>query len=117
LNNLANVDTPFYVAQDLPVKEFQEQLRAAFKCRERGNPRAFNLKPTRMIPINRNGLPRARTVTAKSISQLRHDMGTVDPDMEAAKLAKNAGLHMGLLKLLTHQYGLINDAIVGRPRA
>ncbi|MHC4660980.1 MAG: flagellar basal body rod protein FlgB [Planctomycetota bacterium] len=118
LNNLANVDTPYYMAQDLPEKEFKAQLRDAIENRERGgNPRMFRLKPSRMIPLDNHGMPMPRTVTSKTIGQLRHDMGTVDPDMEMAKLAKNTGFHNGLLQLLAHQYGLLEDAIVGRPRA
>jgi len=117
LDNIANIDTPFYVSQDLPVEEFHQQLRDAFRSREKGNPRDFTLRSTRMISVNRHGLPRAKSVTADSIGQLRHDMGTVDPEMEMAKLAKNSMLHDGMMRILIHQYGMINDAIVGRPRA
>ena len=117
INNLANIDTPFYTAQDLPVEEFNKMLGDAIRKRETGNPHLFELRPTQMIGLSKTGMPRPIPVTSDTIGQLRHDVGTVDVDMESAKLAQNAMRHNGLLQLVAHQYGLIEDAIVGRPRA
>lgn len=115
-SNLANVNTPYYQARDLPVRQFYNFLNRAVDSRraEGGNPRRFEFRPWGDVSTNAHGSPRFRTVPSGDVNQLRHDGNNVDIDMEMSKLARNTLMHNTLVGLLNNQFQMIGQAISGR---
>jgi flagellar basal-body rod protein FlgB len=113
-SNIANVNTPYYQAQDLPVAEFYEQLEKAIDERRGGNPRFFSFRPSRNIMLDARGNPHFNELYSGGANMLRHDGNNVDIDMEMAKLAKNTIMHNALVELLNHKFRGIQSAIRGR---
>ncbi|NUN49076.1 MAG: flagellar basal body rod protein FlgB [Candidatus Brocadiae bacterium] len=108
LNNIANVSTPGYRAQDLPVREFQATL---------GRLRARTASPT-VLGGNPQPLPAAgraafstRFVPRPTADLPGPDGNSVVAETEAAKLARNAAQFTAMAQLLTRQFDLIEKAI------
>ena len=113
-NNIANVETPYYEAQDLPVADFQKLLSKAVDKRRAGNPRIWGFKGNRNIRPGRQGEINFKVMPAKGIDNMDHGQNNVDIDKEMVKLAKNTILHNSMVELLHKQYTLIETAISER---
>ncbi len=112
LNNIANASTPGFRAQDLSVDGFQAALRKASRTEKRSEPIVLGGMPSRpetaslparadlrfLDPVPVNGIP-------------GHDGNDVTPEVEAAKMAKNAAFYTAMTQLLSRQYDLIEKAI------
>lgn len=112
LNNIANSSTPGFRAQDLSVEGFQTALRRASRAGKTPAPIVLGGMPARpdaaplparadlrfLDPIPSGGIP-------------GHDGNDVTPEIEAAKMAKNAAYYTALTQLLSRQYDLIEKAI------
>lgn len=83
-SNLANVETPGFVARDL---DFGSVLKDAFKAAE-------GMRPSTL---------EARVVADESAPP-RADGNTVDVDMQMAKLSQNAGSYTALARILKHEF-------------
>ncbi len=115
-NNIANLDTPGYRRQDLPIAEFQNALQASIDKRRETNPRLFDFVESDNVKSNaRGGVEVSATVAAPSpLDILRHDGNNVSVDHEMAELAKNALLHNGMAQILAKEFSMMNIAISGR---
>jgi flagellar basal-body rod protein FlgB len=110
VNNVANVSTPGFRASDLPVEQFQKALARATR------------EPGGSATVLTSDGPRRLRRAAPSLSF--HDFrpalnrgavapngNDVSPELEAAKLAKNAGWFAALAELSTRQFDLLEKAI------
>lgn len=91
--NLANVDTPGYVRKDV---DFHAQLAGAMQA---GPDAAARLRATGFAP------------TADSPGAMRADGGTVDADVESARLAQNALEHQALVTVAGARLDVLRAAM------
>ena len=115
-NNIANVDTPNYRRNDLPVAEFRQALESSINKRRAGNPRKFSFPETDNIKTNSLGgiTPNVMASEPSPYDILRHDNNNVSIDREMAELAKNAMLHNGMVQILSKEFSMLNTAISER---
>ena len=114
INNIANADTPFYTAKDLPVEEFQKLLKGAIQRRSENPSKPFELGSSGKISVDELGYLAVRPVKACNTGALRHDENDVSIDIEMAKLSANVLLHNSLVELLRKKFEGIQTAISGR---
>ena len=113
-NNIANVETPLYQAQDLPVEDFQALLAEAVDKRREGNPRRWKTRDNFNVGISPEGTLQFRTMSANDVDIQQHSQNNVDIDKEMVKLAENSLLHNTAVELLHKQYNLLHTAISER---
>lgn len=113
-NNLANVDTPFYKAKDLPVSEFRQVLNEAMEERHDGNSREFNLSSTNNIHVGPQGEVRFDQVNAIESTIMRNNENTVGIDQAMTELSKNSLLHNVSNNVLDTLFNGLETAIRGR---
>ena len=113
-NNLANIDTPFYKAQDLPVSEFRQALDNAMEERQNGNAREFNLTGTDNIHVGPQGEVRFDQVNAIESTIMRNNENTVGIDQAMSELSKNSLLHNVSSNVLNSLFKGLETAIRGR---
>ncbi len=111
-NNIANAETPDYVAQDLPVEGFKKALAEAVADRDLHHPRYFEIQGEGIQPRAGGGYA-VETVPAEG-NLLRHDGNNFSPEQQMSRLMENTLWHNGLAQMLTQQYNLIAGAIRGR---
>jgi flagellar basal-body rod protein FlgB len=102
-NNLANVDTPNYKAQDM---DFHEYLAASMEASN------HDLKTTSLNHIGTN----ADFSTILKYRQVNHvslDGNTVDKDVETTEFAKNAVTYQASLTFLTNKIKSMTSALRG----
>ena len=102
--NIANIDTPGYQARDLSVEEFQTRLKEALE--EQKSP--STLSPGE--PDWHEVVPLAE-VAKNSQSILRHDLGNVTMEQQAAEMAKNQMQHNLAIALMVNQFRLLQTAV------
>ncbi len=117
VNNVANIDTPFYKVQDLPQGEFQEQLRRSIESRDKRPVRLFDFEDSASIREMGNGDLDVSVGPSDLPGVLRHSENNVNPEREATKLVRNAGLHNTLTQLLAQEFNLLDAAVRERPTA
>lgn len=114
-NNIANAETPNYIAQDLNEGDFMKALASAVDTRREGNPRLWEFRGNRNVKSGGHGELLARTLpSAQGLDTMDHTQNNVDIDMEMAKLAQNSMTHSMMVELLSKQYQLIETAISER---
>ncbi len=113
-NNIANVATPHYRAQDLPVDEFQRLLQTSIARQQRQTIPRFRLEHGFDVRAARDGGLEVSRLVFPNTGVLRHDGNNVSIDMEMAKLSRNAILQDTVLQMLRHQFDLISTAISER---
>jgi len=113
-NNIANADTPFYTAKDLPVAEFQGLLKEAIRRRESRPFSSFELGSSSQVRVNQFDELFVEPVESTETAALRHDENNVSIDVEMAKLSANALLHNGLVELLRKRFEMMQRAISER---
>lgn len=114
--NVANLDTPGYRTRDLPVADFQGQLKEALEQRREAAsaPSYASLAPS--------AAPRAdhaqRDWLAKENrdyqGMLRHDDNNSSLEEQVTEIAKNHAQHNLALSLMTAQFRLLRAAITER---
>ncbi|MBI4578005.1 MAG: flagellar basal body rod protein FlgB [Planctomycetes bacterium] len=119
-NNIANIDTPYFKARDLPTGEFDHMLGRAIEDRRRGNPRLFHMGGSRdiqVLPYGRSGdtTLRPKALEQRELNILAHDENRRFVEVEMAELTKNTMRHNTAAALLRHQFSLIESAIRERP--
>ena len=116
LNNIANASTPGFRGQDLPVDAFQAALRKAI-----GGGRSPGPVVLGGVPARPEGASGSGSLVLRSLSPVPtggipgHDGNDVVPEIEAAKMAKNAAFYTAMTQLLSRQFDLIEKAIRERP--
>ncbi len=105
--NIANIDTPGYMAKDLSVEDFQSRLKRAIETRDQPQVRSPG-------EVDLPAKPMMADVAKSSQSILRHDLGNVDMESQATEMVKNQMQHNLALTLLTDQFHQLQMAISGR---
>ena len=107
-NNVANVDTPGFKAQDLPEAEFRRMLARAIDARRSGVASGLVLQSgegienvggdIRISPVSSGGDPRV-------------DGNDVSLDLELAKLSKNTMEYQILSRLLARRIAFLRQVV------
>jgi flagellar basal-body rod protein FlgB len=108
-SNIANQETPGYKAIDL-------DFEGAFQKSISGNKAKLMLVKTDMrhLPSSHDMFSNNDVkVVQRSSSSFRYDQNNVKVDVEIAKLAENALLYNASVRLLTHKFRSIAQAIRG----
>jgi len=111
-HNVANVETPGFVARDLPEQEFRQLLQRSFEARDSRKVRRFEMHEGRDIFNDAGRLVALPSASAEGI--MRHGENTVDIDSELSKLARNAVEYRTYTALLHKHFQLMRDTISGR---
>lgn len=127
VNNVANMDTPYYKAKDINVGEFREVLGKSIDLRKSNNPWRFSMAAGRDVEGRKSPDP----FHMKSVEQIkdghistgykvlerqddtvmRHDQNNVTPEGEMARLGKNAALHRTFVSLVKDNFRMIETAL------
>lgn len=115
MNNIANVETPYYKRQAVPEAEFQDALTEALEERSQQHPAEFYLDDTQNIRFRHGGLlPVANQRSAAEFGPERHDENSVVIEKEMADLAKNTIYIETLQRLLKKKYSMMQAALRDR---
>jgi flagellar basal-body rod protein FlgB len=99
-NNLANIDTPDYVMQDMNVKKFQQDLKKAIDRQTLdASPDQEDLTPA----------------TDYSQYLLFHDQNNRSIEKQVAQITENTVMHNVSVQLLKSRYDLLEKAIALKP--
>jgi flagellar basal-body rod protein FlgB len=113
-NNVANIDTPFYKQQDLPVGEFHELLSKAVNKNDASYTREFKMGESQHVRTGEHGELIAEPVFTQETSQMRRDQNTVGMEQAMTELSKNSMMHNITISLLKSKFDGIDAAIRGR---
>lgn len=127
VNNIANMDTPYYKARDINVKEFRSLLGNAIENRKSSHPWQFKMESGRDVQGGRSlesfhmrsikdlkdgtistGF---RRVKRMDDTVMRHDQNNITPEGEMARLGKNASLHKTFLTIARDNFSMIESAL------
>jgi len=127
VNNIANMDTPYFKAKDINVSDFRNVLSKSIDKRRADNPWHFNMESSRDIqgkksiePFHMHSildLKAGRTSTGFAVKErqddtiLRHDQNNVSVEGELARLGKNSALHKSFVTLARDNFRMIETAL------
>lgn len=113
VNNIANVETPFYKTMDVPEDHFRRIMARAWDEQRRSEVGTWGMERRDGIVPKRANTMDVRYIEAspENAGVLKHTENNVDIDLEMAKMVKNTGLHNMLAQLLTQQFDLMREAI------
>lgn len=127
VNNIANMDTPYYKARDINTDEFQKLLGAAIERRKERHPWNFGMESGRDVQAAkssydfhmssaqdiREGQVRTgfRTLKRRDDTVMRHDQNNVTPEGEMARLNKNSLLHRTFVTLAKDRFAQMQTAL------
>lgn len=108
--NIANLDTPGYRMRDLPVEEFQTELKEAIAARRQP---ATTGSPGEQGFLGRSQRPLAK-VAENVRTMLRHDDNNTGVEYQVSEMVKNQMQHNLALAIMTDQFELLQTAISER---
>ncbi len=127
VNNIANMDTPYFKARDINVKEFKNLLGKAITERKESHPWHFNMKTGRdvqggkslesfhmkSIQDLKDGMTSTgfRRVKRMDDTLMRHDQNNVTPEGEMARLGKNSAMHKTFVTIARDNFSMIETAL------
>ncbi len=127
VNNIANMDTPYYKARDINVKEFNDVLAESISKRTAYNPWQFRMNSGRDVMGKKSyhnhhlrsmsevqdGHFRTgfRVLKRMDDTVMRHDQNNVTPEGEMARLNKNAQVQKAFVTLAKDKFRHIESAI------
>lgn len=127
INNIANMDTPYYKARDINTKEFKNLLGEAIDKRRESNPWRFNMESGRDVQARKRPLGHhmssVKDITEGNVSTgyrrlkrqddtvLRHDQNNITAEGEMARLGKNSALHKAFVTLAKDNFSVIESAL------
>ncbi|MHC4883543.1 MAG: flagellar basal body rod protein FlgB [Planctomycetota bacterium] len=114
MNNIANVETPYYKRQALPEAEFQKALITAVEERRDHHPGSFFLEDTTNIDMEHGLYPRAQIDPGAEFGPERHDENSVVVEKEMADLAENSLYMETLQRLVKKKYTLLKSSLRDR---
>jgi flagellar basal-body rod protein FlgB len=104
--NIANIDTPGYVAKDLSVDDFQTRLREAIA--EQHSPSSYSAGEPSGVTQTSIG-----TAAQNAKSVLMHDESNVGVEYQASEMVKNHLQHNMAVTIMASQFRLLAAAISG----
>lgn len=127
VNNIANMDTPYYKARDINVKEFKKVLGDAIDGRKKSHPWEFRMGSGRDVH-GRKGIDSLHMKSIKNLTEgdlstgfkilkrvddtvMRHDQNNVTPEGEMSRLGKNSSLHRTFVTLARNNFSMIESAL------
>ena len=114
MNNIANVETPYYKRQALPEAEFQKALVSAIDERRNQHPDNFFLEDTTNIDFQHGLVPRAAVKPGADFGPERHDENSVVIEKEMADLAENTLYTETLQRLVKKKYTMLKASLRDR---
>lgn len=127
VNNIANMDTPYYKARDINVKEFRQVLSESIDNRRESSPWHFKMGSGRDVagrttvePFNMKSIRSLeegelstgfRVLKRMDETVMRHDQNNVTPEGELARLGKNNSLHKAFVTLVKDNFNIIESAL------
>jgi flagellar basal-body rod protein FlgB len=121
--NLANLDTPGYRVRDLPVEEFQTQLKEAVQERQRKPisqaPYSMPASPGNPITSTSSSTETRREDKLASVAEnakgmLRHDDNNSSLEEQVSEIAKNQAVFNMATSLMNAQFRMLRAAITER---
>ncbi|MGE5501453.1 MAG: flagellar basal body rod protein FlgB [Ignavibacteriales bacterium] len=103
-NNIANIDTPGYQAQEVP---FEAELRRQLGMYEGG----LTTTDPRHIPVSTHAANQLGLQQAQLLTSQRLDQNNVDIDAEMIELAETQMRYQAAASALTTQIDIIRNAI------
>ena len=127
VNNIANMDTPYYKAKDINIDEFKKVLGNAIDARKTSHPWAFRMGSGRDVQ-GRKGLDSLHMKGIKNLTEgdlstgfnvlkrvddtvMRHDQNNVIAEAEMSRLGKNASMHRAFVTLARNNFSMIESAL------
>ncbi len=113
-HNIANVETRYYKAQDLPKDEFHKLLKKSINARDEKHVKVFDFFHNSDVYPDWNGTQGYR-VEENGGGILRHGDNNVDIDREVTKLARNQMMYRSMSRLAKKHYDLLRATIRETP--
>ena len=101
--NIANMDTPGYIARDLSVTDFQEALAEAIESPHRRSPGMVGSETDPMKAAQR-----------AMENLLYHDESKVNLERQVTEISKNQHMHNTAIALMRNQFAQLRVAISER---
>lgn len=115
LNNIANMDTPYFKPRDINPGSFSEAMREAVEDRRtRRNPTRgrLNLRDTRELEFADDHMTARAEKSHQGI--LFHDQNNRDLERTMQHLAENTMAHNAAVEMMRNQFEMLRTAIRGR---
>ncbi len=111
-NNLANIDTPGYLAQDA---DFQSALQRAIKpAGSKSNLQPVSMQITHPGHITSLDRPDNVQITYRQGGSLRADGNDVDIDVEMSQMAETGIQYQAISQLVSKKLLLLKNIVTGR---
>ena len=114
MNNIANVETPYYKRKVMPEEGFRKAMRDALDDRYRNHWNEFAPRAGFDVAFYQNHLPRARVFEGREWGPERHDENNVVIEKEMADLAKNSSYIETLQQLFKSKTNGLKSALRDR---
>ena len=114
MNNIANVETPYYKRKVLPEKEFQNALLKAVDERWKRHWNEFSPSSNSRVEFYQNHMPFVRRREGLEWGPERHDENNVVIEKEMADLAKNSAYMETLQQLFKNKTNNLKSALRDR---
>lgn len=114
MNNIANVETPYYKRQGVADSQFQRALGDAIEARRKYHPSRFEMRDQFDIRFGEGNYPLARRVAEREWGPERHDENSVTIEREMSDLAKNTMLIEGMQRLLKKKLTMMRSSLRDR---
>mgnify|MGYP001810240842 CR=1 FL=1 len=111
MNNIANVETPYYKRQTTPDTEFNQMLQEAIDNRRNSHPSRFVMDGSFNIDVTRRGTKaEPAPMDGEDFGTERHDQNNVVIEKEMADLSKNTLYIQTMQQLLKKKYVMLRTA-------
>lgn len=114
MNNIANVETPYYKRKTLPEEKFKRVMQDALDERYHSHWNEFTPRDAAGIRFYQNHLPLARNREGREWGPERHDENNVVIEKEMSDLAKNSAYMDALQRLFKNKTSSLRSALRDR---
>lgn len=114
MNNIANINNPYYKRQDLPEGQFMRVLGEAIDERREDHWNSFEPRETLDVRFADRNYPVVRMRDGADAGPERHDENTVVPEKEMADLAKNTMMIQTMQLLFKKKLGMMRSSLRDR---
>ena len=114
MNNIANVETPYYKRKVLPEEKFKTAMQNALKDRYDNHWNEFTPTSQPGVSFYQNHLPLANSSFGRDWGPERHDENNVIIEKEMADLAKNSAYMEALQQLFKNKTNGLKAALRDR---